>query len=62
MRRHKHIPLPAGVALETIHKGRIWVLHPTKGLRSRNVNSGQINIRTSDPGILRWFKGLRLKD
>ena len=37
VRRHKHKSLPKVVKLGDIHKDRIWVMHPTKGLRSKKV-------------------------
>lgn len=36
-KRYKHRALPKGVKLGKVHEGRIWVVHPTKGLRSRVV-------------------------
>lgn len=38
-KKHRHKSLPEGVKLGEIHEDRIWVMHPTKGLRSKKVHT-----------------------
>ena len=36
-RRKKYLALPEGVQLNEMVDDRIWVIHPTKGYRTRSV-------------------------
>lgn len=62
-KRHTHLPLPAKVKLEEIHDNRIWVRHPTKGLRSRRVVSNYITRANNNAAntMFNWFNSLNYR-
>ena len=58
-KRHKHKKLPDGGKLGEIYGDRIWVIHPTKGLRSRSNKTDDVEIPNNTLG--RFFTYAFLK-
>lgn len=58
--RHKHPKLPVGAQLEKEYEGRIWVLHPTKGYRSRSTGRKESVAAVTNP-LAFWFRSLRTR-